>query len=86
MGNAHNTATVVFLLLSILKKYEINSNSNRENYRISNTKILDGHIHAAGVACHAYGRFPIPQNLNGIDFRVPERESFADFLDRKNQQ
>jgi hypothetical protein len=40
----HNTAIVVFLLLSILKKYEISNNSNREDYRISNTKILDGQI------------------------------------------
>jgi len=44
------------------------------------------HIHAAVAACHTYGRFPIAQNLNDIDFRVPERESFADFWDRKNRQ
>jgi hypothetical protein len=44
------------------------------------------HIHASVAACHTYGRFPIAQNLNDIDFRVPERERFADFLDRKNQQ
>ena len=45
-----------------------------------------GHIHAAVAACHTYGRFPIAQNLNEIDFRIPERKCFTDFLDRNNQQ
>ena len=44
------------------------------------------HIHAAVAACHTYGRFPIAQNLNEIDFRIPERKCFTDFLDRNNQQ
>jgi hypothetical protein len=30
-----------------------------------------GHIHAAVAACHAYGRLPIPMNLNDVQFKVP---------------
>jgi uroporphyrinogen-III decarboxylase len=38
------------------------------------------HIHAAVAACHAYGRHPIPENLDDISFEMPKRESFTDFL------
>ena len=41
------------------------------------------HIHAAVAACHAYGRLPIPENLDDIHFEIPPRESFAEFLQEK---
>ena len=41
------------------------------------------HIHAAVAACHAFGRHPIPANLDDVDFRIPERESFAEFMQAK---
>lgn len=44
-----------------------------------------GHIHAAVAACHAYGRLPIPMNLNDVQFKVPKRESFEEFLRAKGE-
>jgi len=41
------------------------------------------HIHAAVAACHTYGRFPIPENLEDIDFQMPKRESFSAFMQQK---
>lgn len=41
------------------------------------------HIHAAVAACHAYGRHPIPDNLEDVCFQMPKRESFAVFLREK---
>jgi len=41
------------------------------------------HIHAAVAACHAYGRFPIPENLESISFKIPKRESFLAFARQK---
>ncbi len=41
------------------------------------------HVHAAVAACHSYGRFPIPENLDTIQFEIPERESFSEFVDKK---
>ena len=38
------------------------------------------HIHAAVAACHAYGKYPIPDNLEDIHFEIPERESFSEFM------
>jgi uroporphyrinogen-III decarboxylase len=38
------------------------------------------HIHAAVAACHTYGRLPIPDNLDDVQFEVPQRESFAEFI------
>lgn len=43
------------------------------------------HIHAAVAACHIYGRFPIPENLDDIEFELPERESFSEFLCQKGE-
>jgi uroporphyrinogen-III decarboxylase len=40
------------------------------------------HIHAAVAACHAYGRLPIPENLDDIEFEIPQRESFAEFMEQ----
>jgi uroporphyrinogen-III decarboxylase len=44
------------------------------------------HIHAAVAACHAYGRLPISEKLDDIDFELPQRESFAEFLQEKGVQ
>lgn len=41
------------------------------------------HIHAAVAACHAYGRLPMPENLDDVNFEMPQRESFAEFLRQK---
>jgi uroporphyrinogen-III decarboxylase len=43
------------------------------------------HIHAAVAACHTYGRYPIPKNLDDVAFEVPKRESFAEFMQAKGQ-
>lgn len=43
------------------------------------------HIHAAVAACHTYGRFPIPENLDDIAFEIPERETFLEFLEIKGE-
>lgn len=44
------------------------------------------HIHAAVAACHAFGRFPIPEDLGVVDFMPPQRESFADFLRARGER
>ena len=41
------------------------------------------HIHAAVAACHTYGRYPIPENLDDVSFELPKKESFADFMREK---
>jgi hypothetical protein len=41
------------------------------------------HIHAAVAACHTYGKYPIPDNLENIHFEMPQRESFAEFMENK---
>jgi hypothetical protein len=41
------------------------------------------HIHAAVAACHAYGRHPIPDNLEDVCFQMPKRESFSEFIRKK---
>jgi uroporphyrinogen-III decarboxylase len=43
------------------------------------------HIHAAVAACHTYGRFPIPENLDDIEFQIPKRESFSAFVQQKRE-
>ncbi|MBU2550643.1 MAG: hypothetical protein KKB20_19700 [Proteobacteria bacterium] len=43
------------------------------------------HIHAAVAACRAYGRFPMPDNLDEVAFELPRRESFAEFLRLKGE-
>lgn len=43
------------------------------------------HIHAAVAACHCYGRHPIPVDLDQVQFEIPQRESFADFLLAKGE-
>lgn len=41
------------------------------------------HIHAAVAACHTYGQIPIPEDLNGVHFEIPKRESFSEFMREK---
>lgn len=41
------------------------------------------HIHAAVAACHAYGKHPIPDDLEDVYFAIPERESFSEFMREK---
>jgi len=41
------------------------------------------HIHAAVAACHTYGRHPIAENLDDVQFDTPKRESFAEFMQKK---
>jgi uroporphyrinogen-III decarboxylase len=43
------------------------------------------HIHAAVAACHAYGRHPIPDNLEDVTLEIPKRESFVEYLGEKGQ-
>ncbi|CAB1076667.1 hypothetical protein D1AOALGA4SA_4462 [Olavius algarvensis Delta 1 endosymbiont] len=43
------------------------------------------HIHAAVAACHTYGRLPIAENLDDIEFEIPRRESFAEFMREKGE-
>jgi uroporphyrinogen-III decarboxylase len=37
------------------------------------------HIHAAIAAIHTYGRLPIAENLDEIEFELPKRESFQEW-------
>ena len=41
------------------------------------------HVHAAVAACHTYGRLPISENLDDVSFKIPRRESFAEFMREK---
>jgi len=40
------------------------------------------HIHAAVAAAHTYGRLPLAPNLDELEFKVPERESFQEYVGR----
>ena len=42
------------------------------------------HVHAAVAAAHVYGRTPIADNLDEVDFKLPERESFHDWKRARN--
>ena len=44
------------------------------------------HVHAAIAACHAYGRHPIPENLDDINFEMPKMVSFSEFMQRKGSR
>ena len=37
------------------------------------------HIHAGIAAVHTYGRYPIADNLDDIEFKIPKRESFKEW-------
>ena len=38
------------------------------------------HIHAAVSAVHTYGRLPLAENLDAVEFKIPERESFSEYI------
>ena len=40
------------------------------------------HVHAAIAATHTYGRKPVADNLDEIDFSIPEREPFQEWKKR----
>jgi len=40
------------------------------------------HIHAAIQATHTYGRFPIADDLNEVDFKFKKRESFQEWKEK----
>jgi len=42
------------------------------------------HVHAAVAAIHTYGRKPIAENLDEIEFKLPKRESFQEWKKRKS--
>ena len=41
------------------------------------------HVHAAVAACHAYGRLPVPENMDDVYFEMPKREDFSEFVRHK---
>lgn len=41
------------------------------------------HVHAAVAACKTFGQLPIKNNMDDIEFEVPKRENFLEFLERK---
>jgi len=43
------------------------------------------HVHTAVAACHAYGQLPVQESLNEIQFDLPERESFAEFIEQSKE-
>jgi len=42
------------------------------------------HVHAAVAAIHTYGRKPIAENLDEIEFKLPKRESFQEWKEQKS--
>jgi uroporphyrinogen-III decarboxylase len=40
------------------------------------------HVHAAIAAGHAYGKLPLAENLDDVEFELPHRESFAEYIDQ----
>jgi uroporphyrinogen-III decarboxylase len=40
------------------------------------------HIHAAVAAAHTYGRLPLAPKLDEVNFKVPERESFHEYVQK----
>jgi uroporphyrinogen-III decarboxylase len=43
------------------------------------------HVHAAVAAVHTFGRFPLAEDLDAVEFEVPDRESFEEYLARMSQ-
>ena len=41
------------------------------------------HVHAAVAACHSYGRLPIAENLNKVQFGMVKRERFSEFASKQ---
>ena len=38
------------------------------------------HVHAAVAAGYVYGRLPLAENLNDVEFEIPHRESYAEYV------
>lgn len=43
------------------------------------------HVHAAVAAIHTYGRYPIADNLDDIEFKLPKRESFQEWEKKEDK-
>ncbi|MCP4763777.1 MAG: hypothetical protein GY870_18545 [archaeon] len=43
------------------------------------------HIHAAVAAVHTYGKFPIADNLDEVEFNLPKRESYDEWKKNVNK-
>ncbi|WP_372677380.1 uroporphyrinogen decarboxylase family protein [Desulfosarcina sp.] len=41
------------------------------------------HVHAAVAACHTFGRLPIPENIDDVQFNIASRPSFSEFVREK---
>ena len=41
------------------------------------------HIHAAVAACHTFGRLPIPENIDDVQFNIPRSPHFSEFVRKK---
>lgn len=40
------------------------------------------HVHAAVEAIHCYGQLPLAEDLDAVQFEIPQRETFAEYLDQ----
>lgn len=43
------------------------------------------HIHAAVAAIRTFGRYPLAKDMDALEVKIPPRESFAEFVRRKQQ-
>jgi uroporphyrinogen-III decarboxylase/putative sterol carrier protein len=43
------------------------------------------HIHAAVAAVHQYGKLPISENLDKIELKIPKKESFKEWIKKKEK-
>lgn len=41
------------------------------------------HVHAAVAACHTFGRLPIPENIDDVQFNIPRSPRFSEFVREK---
>jgi len=44
------------------------------------------HIHAAVAAAHAYGRLPVPDNLDDVEVLLPKRETFQEWKRHRGER
>jgi uroporphyrinogen-III decarboxylase len=40
------------------------------------------HVHAAVAAVNAYGKLPLAENLDDVQFEIPHRESYQEYIDK----
>lgn len=43
------------------------------------------HVHAAVEAVHCYGQLPLAADLDAVEFHIPQRETFAEYLDQMSE-